>query len=121
LNDWFSAAFLCSPLLGQLRSGSKWLVRLASIRFLCCVSPLLQCHFLGIYFAYMTLSSSSRYILVRMEMQWLECVIAIVGNMEWNTFVLSVTINHLAYFGTAAAKYGVFCVLRCRGCQIVLD
>jgi hypothetical protein len=41
-----------------------------------------------------------------------ECVTGIVGKVEWNTFVLSVTISYLAYFGTAALKYGVFCVLR---------
>jgi hypothetical protein len=43
-------------------------------------------------------------------MRWLECVIVIVGNVEWNTSVLSVTISHLPYFVTAAPKYGVFCV-----------
>jgi hypothetical protein len=35
-----------------------------------------------------------------MGMHWLECVIAIDGKVEWNTFVLSVTINHFAYFET---------------------
>jgi hypothetical protein len=64
-----------------------------------------------IYFTYVTLSSSSRYILVQMGMHWLECVIAIVGKVQWNTFVLSVTISHVAYFGTAALKYRVFCIL----------
>jgi hypothetical protein len=66
-----------------------------------------------------------------MRMYWLECITAIVGKVQWNTFVLSATINHLAYFGTAAPKYGVFCVFnqiifksthhRYYGCQIVLD
>jgi hypothetical protein len=43
-------------------------------------------------------------------MHWLEYVIGIVGQVEWNTFVLSVTISYLAYFGTAAPKYGVCCI-----------
>jgi hypothetical protein len=45
-------------------------------------------------------------------MHWLECVIGIVGKVEWNTFVVSVTIRYLAYFETAGPKYGVFCVLK---------
>jgi hypothetical protein len=49
-------------------------------------------------------------ILVGMGMHWLECVIGIVGKVEWNTFVLSVTISHWAYFGTASPKYAAFCV-----------
>jgi hypothetical protein len=36
---------------------------------------------------YMALWSSSHYILVGMGMHWLECVIAIVEKVEWNTFV----------------------------------
>jgi hypothetical protein len=47
-----------------------------------------------------------------MGMHWLECVIGIAAKVEWNTFVLSVTISHLACFGKAAPKYGVFCVFR---------
>jgi hypothetical protein len=44
-----------------------------------------------------------------MGMHWLEYIIGIVGDIEWNTLVLSVTTSHLAYFGIAA-PYGVFCV-----------
>jgi hypothetical protein len=47
-----------------------------------------------------------------MGMHWLEYVIGIVGKVEWNTFILSVTISHLAYFGTAAPKYRVFYVFK---------
>jgi hypothetical protein len=76
--------------------------------------------------------SSFRYILVGMGMHWLEYIIGIAGNVAWNTFVFSVTITHLAYFRTAAPKYGVLCVFeisiylksthhRCCDCQIVLD
>jgi hypothetical protein len=35
LYDWFSAALRCSPPLVELRSGWKWPVSSASIRFLC--------------------------------------------------------------------------------------
>jgi hypothetical protein len=45
-----------------------------------------------------------------MGIHWHDCVIRNVRKVEWNTFVLSVTISHLAYFGTATPKYGVFCV-----------
>jgi hypothetical protein len=45
-----------------------------------------------------------------MGMHWLECAIGMVGNVEQNTFVKTVTISYLAYFGRAAPKYGVFCV-----------
>jgi hypothetical protein len=64
------------------------------------------------YFAYMRLLPSSRYILVGMGVYWLEYVIGIVRKVEWNAFVLSVTINHLAYFDTTAPKYGVFCTFK---------
>jgi hypothetical protein len=47
-----------------------------------------------------------------MGMLWLEYLIGTVGKVELDTFVLSVTLSHLAYFGTAAPKYGVFCVFR---------
>jgi hypothetical protein len=47
-----------------------------------------------------------------MAMHWLECVIAIAGKFDRNTSVESVTIIHLAYFATAATKYGVSCVFR---------
>jgi hypothetical protein len=47
-----------------------------------------------------------------MVMHWLEYLTEIAGKVEWNTFVLSVTISHLEYFGTAAPKYGVFCVFK---------
>jgi hypothetical protein len=43
--------------------------------------------------------------MVGIGIHWLEYVIGIVGKVEWNTFILSVTIRHLAYFGTAAPKY----------------
>jgi hypothetical protein len=59
------------------------------------------------YFSYMTFWSSSRYILVGMGIHWLEYVIGIAVKVEWNTFVLAVTISHLTYFGTAAPKYGL--------------
>jgi hypothetical protein len=39
-------------------------------------------------------------------MHWFECATAIVGKVQWNTFVLSVTISHFEYFGTAAPNYG---------------
>jgi hypothetical protein len=45
-------------------------------------------------------------------MHWLECLNGIDGKDEFNTFLLSVTRSLLAYFGTAASKYGVFCVLK---------
>jgi hypothetical protein len=46
-----------------------------------------------------------------MGIHWLEYVLGIDGKVGWNIF-LSVTICHLAYFGTVAPKYGVFCVFR---------
>jgi hypothetical protein len=42
----------------------------------------------------------------------LALVIGIVVKVEWNTFVLSVVISHLAYFRTEAPKYRVFCVFK---------
>jgi hypothetical protein len=45
-----------------------------------------------------------------MGMHWLEYVIGVVGKFEGNTFVLSVTISHLSYFGTATPKEGVLFV-----------
>lgn len=36
LHGWFSAAFLCFPLLVDLRSSWKWMVDSGSIRFVCC-------------------------------------------------------------------------------------
>jgi hypothetical protein len=47
-----------------------------------------------------------------MGIHWLEYVIGVAGKVEWNTFVLSVVISFLAYFGTVAPKYGIFCVLK---------
>jgi hypothetical protein len=88
----------------------KWLVGSASIRFLCRVLSLLQCHCLVIYFAYKRFWSSSHYILVTMGMDWLVYVIGIVGKRKCNTCVESVTISYLPYFGTAAPKHGVFFV-----------
>jgi hypothetical protein len=81
---------------------------------------LLLCSCLVIHLAYTRLWFSSRYILVGMGIQWLEYVIGIVGKVARNTSVLSVTTSHLAYFGTAAPKYGVFCVFKqtCSDCQI---
>jgi hypothetical protein len=110
LNGWFSAVLRF--LLVELQSGWKWLVSSASIHFLCYILSLLQCHCSVIYFAYMRIWSSSPYIPTGMGMLWLEYVIAIIVNVEWNTFVESVTIRYLAYFGTAAPKYGVFIVFR---------
>jgi hypothetical protein len=112
-NGWFSSALLSSPLLVELQSGRKWPLGYASIRFLYCVFPLLQCHSLGIYFAYMTLRSNCHYIPVGMGMHWLECVIGIDGNVQWNTSVLSETISYLAFdewvenmeFSLSSVKY----------------
>jgi hypothetical protein len=47
-----------------------------------------------------------------MGIHWLENITGIIGKVEWNTFVLSVMISHLAYSGTAAPKYRVVCVFR---------
>jgi hypothetical protein len=47
-----------------------------------------------------------------MGMRWLQYVIGISGKVELNTYVLSVMISHLAYFGTAAPKYEVFCFFK---------
>jgi hypothetical protein len=65
-------------------------------------------------------------------MQWSEYVIWNAAKVEWNTFVLSVTISHLAYFGALTPNCGVFCVFkqispltathhRGSDCQIILD
>jgi hypothetical protein len=96
LNGRCSAVLLRFPLVVELRSGWKRLVGSVSIRCLCRVLSLLQCHCVVIYFAYMRLWSSSHYILVEMGMQWLEYGIGIVVKVEWNTSVASVTIIYLA-------------------------
>jgi hypothetical protein len=107
--EWFSAAILCPPLPVQLRSGWKWLVGSGSIHFLYCVLPLLQRRCLGINFAYMTLSSNSHYILVGMGMHWLECVIGIVGKVEWNTFVSSVTMSRGIFWNSGSKLRSFLC------------
>jgi hypothetical protein len=102
------------------------------IRFLCCVLPLLQCHCSVMYFCYMKLRSSSRYIPVGMGRHWLECVIGIVEKVKWNTFVLSVTIKSLGISWNSSSKVWSFLCLQtniffkstnygCGDCQIVFD
>jgi hypothetical protein len=39
-------------------------------------------------------------------------IIGIVGKVDWNTFVESVTISYLACVGTVAPNYGVVCIFR---------
>jgi hypothetical protein len=81
-----------------------------SLSLLC--FSLLQCHCLVIYFTCLRLWSSSRYILVGIKKHCLKYVSVIVVKVQWNTFVESVTISYLPYFGTEAPKYGAYCVFR---------
>jgi hypothetical protein len=43
-----------------------------------------------------------------MTLHLFEYVTGIVGKVEWDTFILSVMVSHLASFGTVAPKDGVF-------------